>query len=440
MMDWETGYRKKFVSAEEAATLVKSGDQVVFTMGREAHGVGLALAARKEELKGVKVFVPTPGYDFGWYDEGWQDSFDISIIMPTGTCQDAMDNKRVDLIPGIALSQYRPSLFDIYADVVITEVSPPDEKGFCSFGQSLWNKRGQIGNANLVVAEVNQKLIRTYGDNFIHVSEIDYFVEHLSSGGSVGKGSLAGRALKEPEPYLKEIARNVSALIKDGDTIQIGVGRTTEPLVRLGMLDDRNDLGLHTEATPPKVITLVREGIINGKFKTINTGKAIATSLGGGSREEMMWVNNNPVFELVDFGYLEDIRVIAGHDNMVAINNALAIDLTGQITAESLGPRLLSVSGGQFPFAVGALMSKGGRFISVLPSTAKGGSVSRIMPSLPEHTVITLPRTCADCVVTEYGTAKLWGKSVKQRAHALIDIAHPDFREELKQLAKKMYG
>jgi len=439
-MDWESKYQNKFISAEEAAGLVKSGNQVVFTMGREAHGVGLALAARKEELKDVKVFVPTPGYDFGWYDEGWKNSFDISIIMPTGTCQEAMDNKRIDLIPGVALSLYRTDIFGLSADIVFTELSPPDEKGFCSFGQSLWNKKEQITRAKVVVAEVNTKLNRTYGDNFVHVSEIDHFVEHLSSGGGVGKGSLAGRSLKEPEPYLKDVARHVSGLIRDGDTIQIGVGRTTEPLARLGMLDDKNDLGLHTEATPPKVITLVKEGVINGKRKTINNGKAIATSLGGGSREEMAWVNNNPVFELVSVGYLEDMRVIAGHDNMVAINNALAIDLTGQITAESLGRRLLSVSGGQFPFAVGALMSKGGRFISALPSTARGGKISRIMPSFPEETVITLPRTCADYVVTEYGVARLWGKSVKDRARALIDIAHPDFRDKLAQKAKEMYG
>ncbi len=433
MQSWQEEYKSKFISTEEAAQLVKSGDRVVFTMGREAHAVGLAIAARKEELRDIHVFVPTPGYDFGWYDEGWQDSFDVSIVMPTGTCQEAVDANRADIIPGSPLSMYRPSSWVMPADIVLTEVSPPDDKGFCSFGQSLWNKKKQIKAGKIVIAEVNKNLIRTYGDNFIHISEIDYFVEHLTSGAAPGTGSLAGRILKEPEPYLKDIASYVSELIRDGDTIQIGVGRTTEPLVRLGMLDGKHDLGMHSEATPPGIITLVREGIITGKYKSIHQGKVVVTSLGGGSREEMTWANNNPIFELVDVDYLEDIRIIAAHDNMVAINNALLIDLSGQITAESLGDRLLGATGGQFPFVVGALMSKGGRAISVLPATAKGGTASRIVPQLPEGTVVTMPCGCADYVVTEFGIAKLWGKSLKERARELTAVAHPDFRAELKR-------
>ena len=412
----------------------------MFTMGREAHGAGLAISARKGELANVRIFVPTPSYDFGWYDEGWQDSFNIAITMPTGTAQEAVDARRVDVIPGVALSMYRASSFAMTADVVLTEVSPPDDKGFCSFGQSLWNKTKQIRMGKLVIAEVNRNLIRTYGNNFIHVSEIDYFVEHLSAGGEPGKGSLAGRALKEPEPYLKNIAGYVNRLIEDGDTIQIGVGRTTEPLVRLGMLDNKHDIGMHSEATPPGIITLVKEGVITGEYKTINPGRVTVTSLGGGSKEEMAWADDNPLFELVDIDYLEDIRVIASHDNMVAINNALAIDLQGQISAESLGGRQFSATGGQFPFVVGALLSKGGRSITVLPSTARGGKVSRIMPRLPEGTLTTIPHGCADYIATEFGAVRLWGKSLRERADALISIAHPDFRAELKEEAGKMFG
>ena len=189
-MKWKDDYQKKFISAEEAANIVQSGDSVVFTMGREAFAVGLALAARKAELKNVRVFVPTPGYDFGWYDEGWRDSFDISIVMPTATCQEAFDRKRLDMEIGTVLSMYRKN-FLVPAEVAITEVSEPDEKGFCSFGQSLWNKKAQLKMAKTVVAEVNKRLIRTYGENFIHVSEIDYFVEHASSGSRIDKpGSI----------------------------------------------------------------------------------------------------------------------------------------------------------------------------------------------------------------------------------------------------------
>lgn len=240
MKNWQEEYRNKFISAEEASKFVRSGDYVVFTMGREAFAVGLAIAARKEELKDVKVLSMAPGYDFGWYDEGWQDSFKITIGMITDTIQEAVDAKRVDVNPGILLGTPRgnlstQALLERKPDVVLTEVSPPDEKGFCSFGQSLWDKKKTIKQGKLVIAEVNSNLIRTYGDNYVHVSEIDYFVEHISSGVTPSVGSLAGRPAKEPEPYLKDIAKYVNGLIKDGDTIQIGVGRTTEPLVRLGL-------------------------------------------------------------------------------------------------------------------------------------------------------------------------------------------------------------
>jgi 4-hydroxybutyrate CoA-transferase len=436
--DWKEEYKRKFISAEEAAGLVKQGNKVAFTSGREAFAVGLALAARKEELEHLQILVPTPTFDFGWYDEGWQDSFDIVIRMPTATCQEAMDGHRVDfdpstMIPFVELTEAAK------ADVVITEISPPDDRGFCSFGNSLWAKKKQIENAKIVIAEVNNNLIRTYGDNYIHVSKIDYFVEHISAGRSIGTGSLAGRELKKPEPYLLAIAKNVSSLIKSGDTLQIGVGRTTEPMVRLGILDGKSDLGWHSEATPPGVISLVREGVINGKYKTLHKEKAVVTSIGGGTPGEMEWVHNNPLFWLVDVTYLEDIRVIGAHDNFVAINNALAIDLTGQIAAETIGTRQMAAAGGQIPFVFGSWLSKGGRSITVMPSTAMGGKTSRIMPTLPEGTIVTIQRNCADYVVTEYGIAHIKGKSVRQRAEALTNIAHPDFRAMLKKEARKLF-
>jgi 4-hydroxybutyrate CoA-transferase len=167
--DWQEEYQRKFISAEEAAIKVKSGDTVVFTMGRETFAIGLSIAARKEELKNVTIIAPHPAYDFGWYDEGWQDSFTVKVAMPTATCQEALDAGRCDLIPlPIASGLLKEP------DIVLTEVSPPDDNGFCSFGQSLWNKKKQIKEGKLVIAEVNKNLIRTYGENFIHVSEIDY--------------------------------------------------------------------------------------------------------------------------------------------------------------------------------------------------------------------------------------------------------------------------
>jgi 4-hydroxybutyrate CoA-transferase len=440
MPSWQEEYQRKLTSAEEAARMVKSGDLVAFTAGREAHAVGLAIAARLGDLTGVKVLAPSPGYDFGWYDPGWDEAFEITISWPTATAQDMLDERRCD----INLPLIIPFGADnVPPNVLLTEVSMPDERGFCSFGASLWTKRQEIEavrqQGGTVIAEVNDRLIRTYGDNYVQVSEIDYFVEHLSRKGQPGTGSLGGRVVKEPEPYLKDIITNVASLIKDGDCLQIGVGRTTEPLISMGMLDGKQDIGFHSEATPPGVISLVREGVINGKRKTLLPERVVVTSIGGGSREDMQWINNNPLFYLVDLLWLEDIRVISQNDNMVAINNALAIDLTGQITAESLGPRLISVAGGQIPFAFGALLSRGGRSITVLPSTAREGTVSRIMPHLPEGTAITLQRNIADLVVTEYGVAKLRNKTIRQRCEELIAIAHPDFRAELKSASRKLY-
>jgi 4-hydroxybutyrate CoA-transferase len=437
-MDWREEYKRKLISAEQAANMVKSGDRLVFAAGREAFSIGLAVAARKDELKNISVYAPSPGYDFGWYDPGWQDSFDVAIGLPTITCQDAVDARLVDVAIG-TLIPFEEGPDAPKADVLLTEVSPPDEHGFCSFGASLWNKHKQVHEAKVTIAEVNNNLIRTYGDNYIHFSEIDYFVEHVSQGGAPGMGTLGGRTPKEPEPYQKKIAQNVASLIRDGDTIQIGIGRTTEPLVKLGIFSGRRDLGWHSEATPPGVISLVREGVINGSRKTLHPGKVVITSIGGSSREEMEWVNMNPLFMLVDVAYLEDIRVIAAHDNFVAINNALMIDLSGQIGAETLGTRIMSQAGGQIPFVFGATLSKGGRAITCLPSTAQGGKVSRIVPTLPQGTVVTIQRNLADLIVTEYGVARLKGKTLRQRAQELINIAHPDFREELKREAARLY-
>jgi len=418
--------------------MVKSGDRVVFPGGRESYALGMALAARKDELKNVEVQVPVPNYDFGWYDQGWQESFQVTIMQATVLSQPAVDGKRIDfntgtLFPFHESDEIRPP------DVVFVEVSEPDEKGFCSFGASLWDKKRRIREAKLAVGEVNKNLIRTCGENFVHISEIDYFVEHVTSGGAPGQGSLAGRSLKKPEPHIKPIAGNVSRLIRDGDTIQIGVGRTTEQLVKMGMLAGKQDLGYHSEATPPGVISLIKEGVINGKRKTLNQGKAVVAAIGGSTRDEMEWVNNNPLFHVVEVDYLEDIRVIAAHDNMVVINQALAIDLTGQIAAETLGQQIISVAGGQIPFVFGAWLSRGGRAITVIPSTAQGGKVSRIVPTLPVGTVVTIQRNMADYVVTEYGIAQLKGKTLRQRTQELIAVAHPDFRDGLQHEAQRLF-
>jgi len=434
---WQEEYKRKLISAEEAAWIVKSGDRVYFTTGRQPREIGLALAARRDELRNVQVFVPTPDRDFGWYDPGWEESFAITVGFPMPMVKQIITERRCDIgIGGITWQE------EIEAEVVITEVSSPDENGFCSFGQSVWEKKDAVRRAKISVAEVNPHLIRTFGDNFIHVSQIDYFVERTAPPERIpGTADLRGKGeIFEPPKELKDIAGYVSPLVKDGDTVEVGVGITSEMLTRLGIFDGKQDIGWHSEHTTSPIIKLVREGVINGKRKSLHQGKAVA-SAAGGTPEDLAFVNNNPLFELYPVSYVDDPKVIAAHDHMIAINNALAVDLTGQITSESIGPRIVGGVGGQLPFVIGALLSNGGRSVTVLPSTAKTkqGIASRIFAKFEAGTQVSLPRTLADYIVTEYGIARLRGKTQRQRVEEIIAIAHPDFRAELRKEAQKLF-
>jgi 4-hydroxybutyrate CoA-transferase len=437
-MDWQDEYRKKLTTAEEAVSLVKSGDRVVFVQGMEPLALGLALASRKDELRNVTISVRTPGRDFGWYDPGWEESFLIEIGFPLPIVREMISEKRCDIAIG-SLGFIFHGESNKNADVVMLELSAPDSHGYCSFGASVWTKKSELSNAKIVLAEVNKNLIRTYGENYIHVSEIDYFVEHTPSGRELGGTDLLGRSSVEPGEAEKAIARYVSTLINDGDTVQVGVGSTSEWCAKLGTFEGKNDLGWHSETTPRGIIRLIREGIFTGKYKTVNQWKAVATACGGGTKEDMEFVNMNPKFELYPAEYVLDVRVIGAHDNMVAINSAVSIDLTGQICAESVGPRILSGSGGQTAFAIGAFLSKGGRNITVITSTIAGGKISRIAPMLETGSIITVPRILSDYIVTEYGIAQMKGKTQRERAMGLISIAHPDFRDELQKKAQEMY-
>lgn len=425
-------YRRKLISAEDAAMLVKSGDHVAFTFGREAQAVGLAIAARKEELRDVYVYIPSVGRDYGWYDPGWEDSFSIStsyLVLPMA--RQMLRERRADF--AIGLTSPMEGAEPPRIDILLTEVSPPDRHGYCSFGASLWDKKERVRQAKLVVAEVNPRLIRTGGDNFVHVSEIDHFVEHEEQGAH--KVDTSGEA---PPAEAAALASHARSLLRDGDTIQIGAGTVTEWLPRMGLLDDFADLGVHTEMTARGLVKLVREGVINGRRKTLHPGRVIATAVGG-TREDMEFIDGNPLFEIYSVHYVNNPAVIAQNDNLVAINQALSVDLTGQIAAEAVGPYMYSGPGGQLMFAMGAMLSRGGRSITILPSTAKNGAVSRIVPQLEAGSVITVPRVCAGYVVTEYGVAKLRGRTVRERALALVEVAHPEFRPELREAAKRLF-
>ncbi len=439
-MDWREEYKRKMVSPEEAIKVVKSGDYILFA-APDAMAPGLALASRAEELKGVKILGGGGGH-FPWYEPTWEqaypESFQLEVAYVLPMVRGLMTERRADFalsgLYGVPDANARKPV-----EVFIVQISPPDEHGFCSFGPSLWNKKELVKAAGTVIGEVNERMIRTYGENFVHVSEIDYFVEHIPTGKLPGTTDILGRKVAGPGEVEKTIAEYIGSLIKDGDCLEIGVGGTAEWVAQLGILDNRHDLGWHSENTVRGIGTLVMNGVVNGKRKNIHPGKAVATAVGGGSKEEMDFINGNPLFEVYSSNYILDPRVIGAHDNMVAINSAISVDLTGQIAAESVGPVMTSGAGGQLSFAIGAYLSKGGRSVVAIPSTARGGTISRITPMLERGTIVSTPRTLADIVVTEYGIARLKGKTQRERALELIAIAHPDFRAELKKEAERLY-
>jgi len=437
-MNWKEEYERKFTTPEEAVKLIKSADRVAFAYGLEPNDLSLAMLARAGEVKDIQLYVPAPGRDFPWYEPGWEETFSVSIGFALPVARAMIGEKRGDYMVSGLLWAEDPSVREP-VDVLLIYLSTPDEHGYCSFGASLWDKKRAVRAAKLVLAEVSPDLIRTYGDNYVHISEIDYFVPHTPTERAPGTTDILGRKTSGPGELEKAIAEHVGSVIKDGDVIEIGVGGVAEWITQLDVLEEKNDLGVHSENLPRGIASLVMKGVITGRCKTIHQGKVVSTACGGGTKEEMDFINMNPTFELYGSDYVLDPRVIAANDNMVAINAALVVDLTGQIAAESIGPMMVSGTGGQLTFAIGAALSKGGRNVTVLPSTARDGKVSRIVPQLESGAVVTVPRTLADIVVSEYGIARLKGKTQRQRAEEMINIAHPDFRAGLRSESKKLF-
>lgn len=486
-MDWQEEYKQKLVSAEEAVKVVKSGDRVDFGFPRQPYALNAALAARSDELENVEMLVEDPRIDDGWLHPERKKAFSMTIDFFIGpTMRKYTDSKEADYLP--VLFSTEPKIWRERAgerkdiDVYMAVVTPPDEHGFCSFGHNLWNKKTCAQAAHKVLMEVDTSMIRTYGDNFIHVSEVDYFVENTLTVSqeefekAITKFSPEQQAdlreiwayftpqqrgehfpyllkdvslipsyrrvfgIAEIDPRLKAIAENVKSLIHDGDTIQVGFAGISAFLARLGAFDNRVDLGYHGEMTSRGIGNLIKAGVINGKRKTIHKGKAVFDSLEGFGPEELEYANNNPLIELYDAGYVVNINTISSNPNMVSMNTILGVDLTGQINIEStFGGRMINGTGGQPESHIGAVLSPGGRAISLLYSTALDGAVSSIVPQFEEGTIVGIPRYFTDHVVTEYGVARLMGKSVRQRADELIAIAHPDFRSELRKEARRLF-
>ena len=326
-------------------------------------------------------------------------------------------------VPGLFTDGFYP------VDVAIVQVTPPNEEGYCSFSLSCDYTMPATRAARVVIAEVNDQLPFLGGDNLIHVSDLDHIIE-VSSAVPEVPPAIPG----EVERKIGEIC---ASMIHDGDTLQLGIGAIPDAV--LSNLRDRKDLGIHSEMITDGVMHLMREGVITGKRKTRNPNKVV-TAFIMGSKELYDFVDHNEDMELYPVSYTNDPYVVADIDNMVSINSCLEIDLLGQVNAESIGYGMLSGSGGQVDFMRGARRSKGGRSILAFASTAKGGEISRIVPTLAEGDAVTTGRNDVDYVVTEFGMVRLRGKTARERAEALISIAHPKFREMLREAMVRRFG
>ncbi|MBD3160544.1 MAG: 4-hydroxybutyrate CoA-transferase [Candidatus Eisenbacteria bacterium] len=427
-MSWHQSYKEKLTTAEEAVKAVQSGHRIYYS-GNAATPFPLieALTNRKDELENVQLnHVLLIGQDPIARPE-FQGHFRHNSLFVGPADRAAINDGRADYVP-VFLHQI-PRLFReeiIPLDVAIIHTSPPDEHGFCSFGVEVLATKAAADCASMVIAQVNENMPRVLGDSFIHVSQMTHIVEH-----SAPLPELPRREITDVE---QQIARHIAPLIPDGATLQLGIGGVPDAVLK--EIAGKKDLGIHTEMVSDGVMEAIEKGIISGRRKSIHTGKAILT-FAFGSHRLYEYLHNNPLFESHPTEYVNDPVIVAQNDNMVGINSAIEVDLTGQICSDSIGPMIYSGFGGQVDFIRGAAKSKGGRPIIALSSTAKRGEMSRIAPFLKQGAGVVTTRADVHYVVTEYGAAHLFGRNLRERAEALIGIAHPKFRDELTAAAKE---
>jgi acyl-CoA hydrolase len=424
---WVSRYASKVRSAPEAVRKVRPGTRILLGSGaaEPATLVEALVSDAGDHLAGNEIvhlltLGPAP-----YVEERFEKRFRHRAFFIGTNVRRAVQEGRADFVP-IFLSEI-PALLRSdrgRVDVAMIQVSPPDRRGFVSLGVSVDIVRAGVDSARMVIAEVNPRMPRTHGDSFLHVDAIDVLVPVDRDLSELPHGEL--------DDVATAIGKHVAALVPDRATLQLGIGSVPDAV--LAALGGHRDLGVHTEMFSDNVVSLVETGVITNTAKTINAGKLV-TSFVMGSRGLYDWVDDNPLVLMRASDYTNDPRVVGKHDRMVSINSALSVDLTGQIAADSIGSRLFSGIGGQVDFVRGAVASKGGHAIIALPSTAKGGSLSRIVAQLPAGSGVVTSRGDVRFVATEYGVAELWGRSVRERAEALIRIAHPEHREELARAA-----
>jgi acetyl-CoA hydrolase len=426
-MDWNSLYRSRVTTAEDAVTTIKSGDRVWIHPGCNTPTTLInAMVERAPELEDVEVVHILTLAEAPYAAPGMAGHFRHRSLFTGGNVRDAVNEGRADFVP-IHLHQV-PQLIsrgELPIDVALVHISPPDEHGFCSYGVGVDATKTAVENADTVIAMINRQMPRTLGDSFVHVSKLTKVVE-------VDEELIQHPMSAEVSEVARQIGGNIASLIPDGATIQMGIGEIPDAV--LDFLEDKKHLGVHTEMFSDGLVDLFEAGVVTNEKKSLHRGKIVASFVIG-TRRAFDFVDNNPFMEFHPNEYVNDPFVVARNDKMVAINSALAIDLTGQVCADSIGTKIYSGFGGQLDFVRGAARSDGGVPIIALPSTAKSGSISRVVDTLIPGSGVVTTRADVHYVVTEYGTADLFGRSIRERARALIDISHPDFREDLERAA-----
>lgn len=411
----------KYVTAAEAVQVVKSGDRVYLQAAAAAPTIlANALTERADELRNVEICHLHIEGEARYANPDLAESFHVNSFFIGSNVRHTLKAGNGSYTP-VFLSEL-PHLFRknvLPIDVAFIHVSPPDRHGYCSLGVSIEATVAAIENAKIVVAQVNPNMPRTFGDGILHVSEIDYLVEVDTE--------IYAHEMEPSTPEENKIGEYIASLIEDRSTLQMGIGSI--PNAALRQLTNHKDLGLHTEMFSDGVIDLIEKDVINCNYKGTLRGRVLATFLIG-SKRLYEFVNDNPFIEMKESSMVNDTARIRKNPNMVAINSAIEVDLTGQVCADSIGPRMYSGVGGQMDFIRGASLSPGGKAIIALPSITKRGE-SRIVPFLKQGAGVVTTRGHIHYVITEYGIADLYGKTLKQRANELVNIAHPSHRERI---------
>ncbi len=434
MMNWQTSYQSRMTTPDEAVKAIKSGDRIFLTGNASVPMLLLAaLVKRAPELKNVEICHPLAICPSDYVSPEMEGHLRVNSMFISANVRKAVNEGRADFTP-VMLSEF-PLLFKnghLPLDVAFIHVSPPDHHGFCSMGAESGLTISAAEVAKTVIAQVNEQMPRTLGDTLMHVDRMHHIVQVNCP--------LTEMAMSDDidVDVVERIAAHIAGLVPDGATMQLGIGAI--PNAVLKYLLNKKDLGIHSELISDGVIDLVEAGVLTNARKSLHPGKIVAGFLLG-TKRLYDWVDNNPLVELHRTEYVNDPFVIAQNDRMVAINSAIEVDLTGQVCADSIGPKMYSSVGGQLDFIYGASRSKGGVPIIAMPSSAElrdGTVISKIVPMLKQGAGVVTSRNHVHFVVTEFGVAELYGKTVRQRTQALIHISDPRFREEITRQAREL--